>query len=89
MDSNRAFALNSDGSRCGQTNQTDAKDEAQCYAEYAEASLTASGGTNALSFTIGALTVIGFLYFIFYTSYGMVSLPISMIRSRGRAQKVG
>lgn len=81
-----AFALNSNGVTCNEANET-AKQWIECRAQYAEKSLTKNGGTNALSFTIGALVVIGFIYFIMYTASGMVSLPISMIRSRGKEIK--
>ena len=82
-----AFALGSSGNACLDTNSTSAKDWVQCRAVVAEHALTSNGGANALSFTIGALTVLGFLYVIFYTAYGMAALPIEMIRSRGKGNR--
>lgn len=81
-----AFALHSGGSECSDSNETDISHAALCRAQYAENALTSSGGTNALSFTIGTLTVLGFMYFITYTASGMVYLAISMIRSRHKAR---
>jgi len=51
---------------------------------YAERALTDNGGANAISFTVGFMTFVGLLYFMFYTGAGMVLMPIGMIRSRGR-----
>jgi len=84
-----AFATSGVQADCGATkelNGTNYKKYAECRAEYAETALTKDGGTNALSFTMGTLVIIGYLYFIFYTAAGMVILPINMIRSRGRTK---
>ncbi len=80
-----AFALGSDGTICGDSlNESAIIDDVKCRAIYAEEALTKNGGTNAISFTIGFMTFVGVLYFIFYTGAGMVIMPIGMIRSRGR-----
>ena len=81
-----AFASSTDVQSCSEVNTT-AEDYAKCGGAFAEKALVANGGTNAISFTLGSLTVIGFLYFAFYTSAGMVTMPIKMIRSRGKASK--
>jgi len=69
-----AFALNSDGTECADT-------DANCKLNFAENSLAKNGGTNALSFTVAVLAVVGMLYFVMYTGSGMAILPISLIRS--------
>lgn len=80
-----AFALNSDGSSCNTTNSSsDIKDDVKCRAIFAEESLSKNGGTNAISFTIGCLAVIGMGYFAFYTALGLVSLPASLWQTQQR-----
>ena len=68
-----AFALSRPGDRCGKGDSTwngvPNKKGAKCNAQFAEHALTDDGGNNALSFTVGALTVLGFLYFVYYTGY--------------------
>ena len=81
-----AFASSSNVASCPQSN-TSAEEYAKCGGSFAEKALVSNGGTNAISFTLGSLAVIGFLYFAFYTSAGMVTMPIKMIRSRGKASK--
>jgi len=84
-----AFATSGVQADCGKANtlnKTNYEQYTKCRAEYAEKALTQGGGTNALSFTIGTLVIIGYIYFIFYTAAGMVILPINMIRSRGRTK---
>lgn len=78
-----AFALNSKAPSCEQvTNSTDPQDWIDCKADFAEQSFTANGGANAISFTIGALTIFGFYYLIMYLATGLVALPLDMIKSR-------
>jgi len=84
-----AFALNSDTSdgHCSDispVNTTEWKKWAQCRAKFAGSALTSNHGMNALFFAIGALVIVGYIYFIFYTAVGMVILPLNMIRSRGK-----
>jgi hypothetical protein len=55
-----------------------------CRAKFAEEALLSNKGMNALFFATGALTVLGYLFFMFYTAVGMVTLPLNMIRSRGK-----
>jgi LMBR1 domain-containing protein 1 len=81
-----AFASSSNVKSCPDSNTT-TEAYAKCGGSFAEKALVANGGTNAISFTLGSLAVIGFLYFAFYTSAGMVTMPIKMIRSRGKASK--
>lgn len=81
-----AFALTSDGSAdcTDDFNATDYKQYVSCRAEYAEKVLTSDGGKSAISFTIGILCVLGYVWLAVYTATGMVAMPINMIRSRGR-----
>ncbi|EDQ91976.1 uncharacterized protein MONBRDRAFT_22684 [Monosiga brevicollis MX1] len=79
-----AFAINTDGTNCSDdiNSAKAAEDASKCRAEYAEKSLTSNGGNNAISFAIGLLTTIGVGYYVYYTAWGMVAMPIDMIRSR-------
>jgi len=84
------FALNASGvdANCDDfhpgMNNTEWKKWAACRAHFTESALTSNHGMNALFFAVGALCVLGYLYFIFYTGVGMVLLPLNMIRSRGK-----
>lgn len=84
------FALNASGvdASCDDfhpgMNNTEWKKWAECRAKFTEQALTSNHGMNALFFAVGALCVLGYLYFIFYTGVGMVMLPLNMIRSRGK-----
>eukprot|EP00041_Stephanoeca_diplocostata_P007026 m.97109 g.97109 ORF g.97109 m.97109 type:complete len:699 (+) comp16687_c0_seq1:153-2249(+) len=76
-----AFAVNKNVPDCASNNT---KAYAKCQGKYAEESITTDSGTNATSFTIGVCALIGFVYFAFYTASGLVTMPIKMIRQRGR-----
>lgn len=84
------FALNAGavGTTCDDfhpgMNSTEWEKWAKCRAKFTEQALTSNHGMNALFFAVGALCVLGYLYFIFYTGVGMVILPLNMIRSRGK-----
>jgi LMBR1 domain-containing protein 1 len=65
-------------------NTTEWKKWAACRAKFTEQALTSNHGMNALFFAVGALCILGYLFFIFYTAVGMVVLPLNMIRSRGK-----
>merc|ERR1719379_495726 len=78
-----ALAISTGGDSCDvSVNATNWRQWSECRATYAEKALTSSSGANAISFTVGLLTVVGVLYFIFYTAVGMVAMPLNMIRSR-------
>eukprot|EP00040_Diaphanoeca_grandis_P010962 m.56140 g.56140 ORF g.56140 m.56140 type:complete len:720 (-) comp22193_c0_seq2:223-2382(-) len=79
-----AFATNGNVAPC---NVSFSEDFAKCSGAFAEQSLVASQGANAIGFTLGTLCVIGFLCFSTYTATGMVTLPIKLIRSRGKSTK--
>ncbi|TRY62684.1 hypothetical protein TCAL_04648 [Tigriopus californicus] len=44
-------------------------------------------GENLMVFLLNVLNVIGMFFLIFYTAYGMSSLPFGMIRSRSQANR--
>ena len=79
-----AFVSNSDVPACAQVsnNGSDPSAWVDCKSTSAESSFTDNRGTNAISFTIGILTVFGFYYVIMYTATGMAALPFGMIKSR-------
>eukprot|EP01147_Barroeca_monosierra_P001981 gene1981-5061_t len=78
-----ALAVSTNGDQCEESvNSTNWKKWTECRTAYAEKALTNNSGANAVSFTVGLLTIIGALYFIFYTGVGMTTMPLNMIRSR-------
>eukprot|EP00037_Helgoeca_nana_P005958 m.55429 g.55429 ORF g.55429 m.55429 type:complete len:753 (-) comp16876_c0_seq1:222-2480(-) len=81
-----AFAVDKKPPNCPMT-LNDTKGDAKCAGAFAESAITSDSGANAISFTIGFLTVIGFTFFAMYTAIGMVTMPINMIRSRSRSSK--